>query len=322
MWVFQKGGIPILPPEGSTRHLDWKFLILQSATLAIVIFIRTYRWRYLLEPLGEIPLRKLFGISFIGFAYIAFAPFRMGEFARPYLVSRESKITFTQATGTVAAERIIDGLLVSLLLLIGLLTSTPLEHLPDHLSKLDLPVAAVPKAAYGALALFTCAFVAMGLFYWARDFARRLTRAVIGLVSVKLADFLTDKVERVADGLKFLPSTKSSLPYLRDTILYWVLCVLYTWLTLRSAGVYASFPQAAVVFGVLGLGILVPAGPGFFGSFQLASFCGLAMFFPEDVVLNQGALYVFLAYSIQHAFNLLGLFLGLWLMREAPPKAS
>jgi hypothetical protein len=39
------------------------------------------------------------------------------------------------------------------------------------------------------------------------------------------------------------------------------------------------------------------------------------MFFPQDVVLVQGSLYVFLAYSTQHALNLLGLLLGLWLMK-------
>lgn len=320
LWIFRQGGIPLLPPDGSIQHLNWTFVPFQLLTLAIAIFLRTYRWRYLLAPLGDLSIRKIFGISLIGFAYIAFAPFRMGEFARPYMVSTESDITFTQATGTVAAERIIDGLLVSLLLLIGLLTSTPLQNLPDHLGKLPLPVAAIPGATYSALAVFTCAFIAMGLFYWARDLARRLTQTIVGLVSTKLADFLTDKVERVADGLQFLPSAKNSLPYLRDTVIYWMLCVLYTWFTLRSASVPATFSQAAVVFGVMGLGILIPAGPGFFGSFQLASFCGLAMFFPQDIVLHQGALYVFLAFSIQHLYNLLGLLLGLVLMRKTPAK--
>lgn len=322
LWVFRRGGIPLLPDPGARQHILWGFLPLQILTLAVVIALRTYRWRYLLEPLGELPPRKIFGIGLVGFAYIAFAPFRMGEFARPYMVSRESKITFTQATGTVAAERIIDGLLVSVLLLLGLLTSTPLANLPDHLGKLPLPVAAVPHAAYSALALFTCAFVAMGVFYWARDLARRVTRAIVGLVSVRLADFLTDKVERVADGLKFLPSARSSLPYLRDTVLYWLLCVLYTWLGLRGCGMDATFSQAAVVLGVVGLGILVPSGPGFFGAFQLASYCGLAMFFPQDVVLVQGSLYVFLAYSSQHVFNLLGLLLGLWLKRDPGPAQA
>lgn len=316
VWILQRGGLPLLPDPDALSGIVWGYLPLQLLSLLIVTALRTYRWRYLLEPIGEVPLRKMLGICLVGFGYIAFAPFRMGEFARPYMISRVSKITFIQATGTVAAERIIDGLVLSLLLLAGLLTSHPLAQLPDHLGKLPLPVAAVPKAAYGALLLFTCAFIAMGVFYWARDLARRLTLAVFGVISPRLAAWLTDKVERVADGLRFLPSTRSSLPYLRDTLVYWFFCVIYTWFTFKTSGLDASIPQAIVVLGVVGLGILVPSGPGFFGGFQLAAYCGLAMYFPENVVLTRGSLYVFLSYVSQHTFNLLGLLLGAWLMRD------
>jgi len=316
VWIFKRGGLPLVPDGNTLQHMVWAYFPAQLASLLVVITLRTYRWRHLLEPIGEVPLRKMMGICLVGFGYIAFAPFRMGEIARPYLISRDSKITFTQAVGTVAAERIIDGLVLSLFLLAALLTSTPLSPLPDHLGKLSLPVAAVPKAAYGALVLFACAFVAMGVFYWARDWARKLTRAVFGLVSIKLADFLTDKVERVADGLSFLPATRSSLPYLRDTLIYWAFCILYTWTTFKGCGIDATLPQTMVVLGVVGLGILVPSGPGFFGGFQLAAYCALAMFFPEEVVLGKGALYVFLSFAVQHGYNLLGMLVGVWLMRE------
>jgi hypothetical protein len=32
---------------------------------------------------------------------------------------------------------------------------------------------------------------------------------------------------------------------------------------------------------IIGVGILVPAGPGFFGAFQLSTYMALAMYFPE-----------------------------------------
>lgn len=322
IWILQRGGLPLIPDANARQHMVWVYLPAQLLLLAASTFLRTHRWKYLLEPLDQIPLRKVLGVGFIGFGYIAFAPFRMGELARPYMISRDTRVSFLQATGTVAAERIIDGLFITIILLIGLLTSTPLAQLPDHLGKLALPVSAVPKFAYSALALFTCAFIAMGLFYWARDFARRLTQAVVGLVSKKLADFLTDKVERTAEGLSFLPSTRSSIPFFRETILYWGLNVVYTWLSFRSCGLEATPSQAAVILGVMALGILVPSGPGFFGGYQLSAYCGLAMFFTEDIVLSKGSLYVFLSYTTQHSFNLLGLLFGLWLARSSASKPA
>ncbi len=60
-----------------------------------------------------------------------------------------------------------------------------------------------------------------------------------------------------------------------------------------------GFGQACVVTGVLALGILVPNAPGFFGAFQFAIYAALAMYFPHDLVLVEGTLYVFLMYLLQ-----------------------
>ena len=57
-----------------------------------------------------------------------------------------------------------------------------------------------------------------------------------------------------------------------------------------------SFSQACVVLGVLGLGVLVPNAPGFFGAFQLSVYAALALFFRSDTVLGAGSAYVFLLY--------------------------
>ena len=68
--------------------------------------------------------------------------------------------------------------------------------------------------------------------------------------------------------------------------------------TLRSTGVPMSYTQAIVVMGVLGLGILVPNAPGFFGVFQLSLYAGLALYFPADSVLGPGASFVFMVYLV------------------------
>jgi len=64
---------------------------------------------------------------------------------------------------------------------------------------------------------------------------------------------------------------------------------------------------------------LVPSGPGLFGTFQIAAYCGLAMFFGEGEVLSAGAAFAFLSYSITLLSTALSCPLGLMLMRR---KAS
>jgi hypothetical protein len=183
---------------------------------------------------------------------------RMGEVVRPYLISQDQDVTFLQAMGTVGAERTIDGLVLTLLSFITLSLSTPLSPLPDQLGDLPLPVKAVPGALYLALLAFTAAFVLMAVFYWARSAARRLTERVVGIVSKRLATLLTGVVERLADGLSFLPSKRHFAAFLRDTLLYWALGVGGQWLLLRGLGIPATLVEAAVTLGVMGIGTLMP----------------------------------------------------------------
>jgi hypothetical protein len=48
--------------------------------------------------------------------------------------------------------------------------------------------------------------------------------------------------------------------------------------------------------GVLALGILLPSGPGLFGSFQVAVSAALRLYFAEDLVVSAGSVFVFLLY--------------------------
>jgi glycosyltransferase 2 family protein len=321
VWMFQRGGLPFLPTSEVVRHIRWWCVPAYVGTLLLCTILRTYRWVYLLRAIAPVDSRRVLGVGLIGYGIILFAPLRTGELARPLMIARDGSVSFTQATGTVAAERIIDGLLVSLLLLAGILTAHPLDPLPDHLGALPLPVAAVPRATYAALAVFTCAFGAMGVFYWARDGARKLTHAVIDVVSPKLATWLTDKVERVADGLAFLPSKEHGLPFFRDTLLYWVVCLALSFVGLRGCGVPVTLAQNLALLGVMALGILIPSGPGFFGAYQLSGYCALAMFFPEPIVLGPGAAFIFVSYTSQLIVTLVGMLVGALLLRGLPPSA-
>jgi len=76
------------------------------------------------------------------------------------------------------------------------------------------------------------------------------------------------------------------------------------------------------VMGVLGVGILVPAGPGLFGAFQWSMYAALAMFFADELVLGPGAAYVFLVYAIQFAWHVLSGAVCLLLDRDAAPASN
>jgi uncharacterized membrane protein YbhN (UPF0104 family) len=289
VWVLNRGGLPIIPARAAFASLVWWSLPGYAVLCSLGIFLRTYRWVYLLRPVaGDISARRVLGSGFVGFTAVFFAPLRMGEIARPWLVARDGKVTFLQATGTVAAERIIDGLVLTLVLVVSLVLSTPLSPVPDHVGKLEVPVAALPAAAYGTCALFGAALIAMIAFNRWRRAMHRLMRSMVGLISARLADWVMLRIDKLSDGLEFLRSREASA-FFRDTLVYWAVMLSATWALLRGCGISAGLAEAGVLLGVVGIGTLIPSGPGFFGTFQLATYAGLAMFFSEGLVLGPGA---------------------------------
>ena len=320
LWLLMRGGLPLVPPKEALAQLPVAHVLGFCVLLMIGIGLRTHRWTYLIKPIApEMPARRIMGVCMLGFAAVFLAPLRTGELVRPYLISQGGKPTFMQATGSVAAERIVDGLMVTFFTFVALSVATKISPLPSQLGDLPLPVAAVPAAAYGALILFSCAFAGMTAFYFARRLAGRVTRKVVGLVSTRAAEFAAGTLERLADGLAFFPSRSTLLRFMGSTLLYWTCNILSQWVLLRGLGLPASLAQAAACMGIQGLGSLVPAGPGMFGAFQIAGFSALAMFFPMEQVTTVGASFVFVTYTVNLVLNSLQVLGGFWLM--AKPKS-
>lgn len=312
--VMARGGLPLVPPKSTFSALKVWTVPLYVLTLAVVHYLRAIRWRHLLRAVGQVSPRSVIAVSWIAFGAIVLSPLRSGEVVRPYLITKRSSIKLWEATGTIGAERVIDGLLLSVFTFLGLQLSTSLSPLPDHVGKLPVPAAAVPGAVYTALTIFLVAFVVMGIFFFARDFARRVTFAVGRVISHKLADRLAGIVERIADGLRFLPSPSHFLPFMTETVAYWLINAAGVWFLGWGCGLTGmTMAQATVVMGCIGIGILVPSGPGYFGAFQLSAYMALAMFFHEDVLQGPGAAFVFLLYATQIGFHLVAMGIGLLL---------
>jgi len=306
-WLLHAGALPIVPPRAAFASVSWASVGIYALIWTLTLFLRSGRWYWLLAPIHRVPMRKVLTVSFIGYGALVMLPFRLGEFVRPALIRERGELPLLAATGTVGAERILDGLMLSVILLLALPGAGMLVPLPDHIGELPIPARLVPSAAYTALVVFFAAFLAMGVFYLRRQWARRVTERVVGLVSLRLARWAASAVEHVASGFGFLPRARFSVPYVAITALYWLCNVAGTELLLRGVGFpEASFLQACVVTGVLGIGTLLPNAPGFFGAFQVSLYAALALFFAPARIISEGAAFVFLFYVIQMGTALLG----------------
>lgn len=297
VWLLRAGALPFLPDGDALAKFQWWTFAAYIAVWTLVNVLRAWRSKFLLDPIYHVPLPKLLNTSFVGFAAILILPVRAGEFVRPALVREKGKLSGWSVTGTVAAERIIDGLLLSVILLIGLAGSTQLDPLPERIGQLGISPRVVPSATITALVVFTMGFLVMGVFYYARDWARTTTQRVIGVFSQSLAVWLADRVERVSSGLKFLPQWRYTVPFVFWTTVYWLLNAGSTLLLSYGCGLTdLGFAQCCVITGFLALGIMVPNVPGFFGQFQFSVYAALSLFVTESRLLTEGSVLVFALY--------------------------
>jgi hypothetical protein len=256
-------------------------------------------------------------------------PFRIGELVRPYMLRTAGRtddqgrtvgaVSMSAATGTIVAERVIDGLYLSIVLAVALLVVPHTEPLPESVAGMpQISIREVRDAAFAVLGIFIVAFTVIAAYYVARDFARRATLAVFGLVSRRLAEKLAGIAEKGADGLRFLGRAGDALPFLGETTIYWGLNAASLWLLAWGCGVThadgsaPSYGEACALMGMLGITLLIPGPPGMLGVFQLGMSAGMSMYFTAETTLGEGAAYIFLLYLVSFLWTVLAAIGFLW----------
>ena len=82
--------------------------------------LRSIRWGLILRPIGKVDQLSLFSVTSVGFLAIIAIPARLGELARPYLISKKSRIPMSSALGTIFVERVLDSLTVLIIAVLAL----------------------------------------------------------------------------------------------------------------------------------------------------------------------------------------------------------
>ncbi|MGO9831781.1 MAG: lysylphosphatidylglycerol synthase transmembrane domain-containing protein [Myxococcaceae bacterium] len=266
----------------SLRAAHYLWLLPYLLFLTLIHLFRTLRWGCLLSGLARVPFRPLNDASAIGFMMLLVLPFRLGEFARPFLIAQRTPVRRSAAMTTVVLERIADGVFVAVLLR-ALLFFVP-AGAPD-----------VRLVRIGANVMFSIFFG--GLLFllfaaWHRDRAVALVRTVVGWVSPALAEKVAGVVDSFVGALKNLAGPMQLVAFFAWTVAYWAVNGLGMWMVAtRAFDLPLTLFQSFVVLCVLVVGAMIPGAPGMMGAFQAAIRVGLALFLPDELVRGAGLAY-------------------------------
>jgi uncharacterized protein (TIRG00374 family) len=303
--TLHRGGVPLVPPARAFSKVRWWTVGGHLGLLVVSWYFKGARWRLLLRPVAQVSTAEAMNAVLVGQAAVLLLPFRLGETARPYLIARDGRVSMLAALGTVIAERIIDGLVLSLILGAALLVVPTVVPLPAQVVGIPVAVSAVRGYAWTFLIVFALAFSVILAFHAARDLGVKLTHVVFDKISPRFGQLVASTLERFAEGLSFFRYRALAMRFLLETVAYWLFFVLALWLLGWGTGVThadqssMSFGEACAVMGMLGIAASLPGPPGLIGLFQAGAFAGMTMYFPKDIVTGPGSAFVFLLYVLQ-----------------------
>ncbi|MCX4245802.1 lysylphosphatidylglycerol synthase transmembrane domain-containing protein [Paraliomyxa miuraensis] len=271
-------------------------------TLVPYHLLRAGRWHVLVRPLSAVPLSVTLRVSLAGYMWIALLPFRLGELARPLLLAQRSDVSMHRALGTVAIERVLDGLVIC-----GLFFAAS----AGREGRAEL--AALQQATTGVMALFGVAL--LGLVFMARwpRAMGGLLDATVGRVLPRAGRLAAELSHGVAQGLAALPRGGALLAFVGLTLLYWGSNALGMWVLAHGCDLPLGLADAVLVMAVMNIALLVPGGPAQLGIFQTGVALGLHMVLPGRTIHDDGSTFAFYLYVVQLGTIVLG---GWWSQRS------
>ena len=85
---------------------NWYFLILAILLLNISVYVRAFRWKYLISD--DIYIKDLFSAQLVGYFINNILPIRVGDIFKSYSISNKYKKNIGYIVGSVISERVID----------------------------------------------------------------------------------------------------------------------------------------------------------------------------------------------------------------------
>ena len=273
----------------AARSADYRWLAPYLVLLVAVHLTRTIRWGILLEPVADVPFGRLNAVSAVGFMALMILPFRLGEFARPYLVAEPGKLRASTALSSIVTERVADGIFSGLLLVVVMFA------VPD-----GAPGVRILRMGGVLVSLaFTTVLVFLVVAYRNRALAVRIASAVLRPISPRLAERGAGMLDAFIHGLRLLPDRRKAAAFVVLTFLYWGMNALGMAVLAIGFGFRLGFVEALALLGVLVVGVMIPAGPGMIGTFQGAVVVGLSLFAPGDAVATRGTAYANVLWATQ-----------------------
>jgi hypothetical protein len=233
------------------------------AVYFVGVWVRAWRWHYLLKPIKAVRTRVMFPITCIGYMGNNIYPARAGEVLRAVILKRREGVSVSASLATVIVERIFDGVVMLGFVFVNLPELAKLaaanSGFVGDLQTLSLWGAGIFAAALGVFllaAMFPQVTARIGQWFIDRLLPKRLREKTSGIL------------HKFLDGLASLRSPLNVLMVFFTSVLIWLLETGKYWFVMHAFNFEVSFFALMLMNGVVNLATTVPSAPGYIGTFD------------------------------------------------------
>ncbi len=241
------------------------FLVIGICLKVIVMWIKSIRLAATIRSATNIPVRRAFSASMIGFAGNILLPAKLGELVRAYVINKHNQIGRSMALYTVGITQLFD-----LLFIIGyfLIISIWVSNM--------LPTKQMLMCMLGVLILLT--FVCLLIFQRRPQLLRTLLYPIRGKLPRVLEQRASSYGNLFTKSLGIFSKGKIVTWVLFLTFFIWSLETISVYIMLNAFNIKATFLMAATLVVVLSLSFAFQITPGNVGIVQAVSVFLLSTF--------------------------------------------
>jgi len=247
---------------GAVKQANYWWLIPGIGVYFIGVWVRAWRWHYLLKPIKEIPTKAMFPITTIGYMGNNIYPARAGEVLRAVILKRKEGVSISASLATIIVERIFDGVVMLSFVFVNLSELAKLTGSSGFVGNIQ-QVAVIGTGVFlGALVIFLVAAMfphttmKAALWFLVRFTPRRMHTKLISITN------------KFLDGLASLRSPFNVLMVFFTSVIIWLLETGKYWFVMHAFNFSVSFFALMLMNGIVNLATTIPSAPGYIGTFD------------------------------------------------------
>jgi uncharacterized protein (TIRG00374 family) len=238
----------------------------------VAVWVRAWRWHYLLRPLKKIPTHTMFPIVAIGYMGNNIYPARAGEILRAVVLKRREGVSISASLATIIVERIFDAVVMLGFVFLNLGELTRVTQGSGSAGYIDLGFIGritIQGMAIGGAVIF---LGALAVFLLAAMFPKVTERLVAWgiqrLVPARFQQKTRDLSQRFLEGLESLRSPQEALMIFVTSTIIWLLETGKYWFVMHAFHFQVSFFALMLMNGIVNLATTLPSAPGYIGTFD------------------------------------------------------